>query len=140
MIVIDASVWVSQLIEQDVHFTASRRFLVRVVNDGEGIAAPGLLLAEVAGAVVRRTGQAALGHRAAAHIAATPGMRLLPGQPQLALAAARLAADLQLRGPDATTVAVAQQLNIALVTWDKEQLERAAGVIKTFTPAQLWPE
>ena len=135
MIVVDAGVWVSHLIQQDVHHAASRRWLVTVINQGEGIAAPGLLLAEVAGAVARRTGQPQLGHRAAEHITATPGLRLVSGQRELAVAAASLAAELQLRGPDAMYAALAQHLEIPLVTWDKEQLERAAGVIKTLTPA-----
>jgi predicted nucleic acid-binding protein len=67
-------------------------------------------------------------------VSATPGLRLVPGEPELAILAARLAADLQLRGPDATYVAVAHHLNIPLVTWDKEQLHRAARLIATSTP------
>lgn len=39
---------------------------------------------------------------------------------------------------DAIYVAVAQHLAIPLVTWDKEQLERSAEVVKTLTPAQAW--
>lgn len=136
MIVVDASVWVSHLIEQDVNHVASRRWLVKTIDQGAGIAAPGLLLAEVAGAVARRTGHPRLGHHAAEHISSTPGLRLVPGEPELAVAAAALAADLQLRGPDAIYVAVAQHLAIPLVTWDKEQLERSAGVVKTLTPEQ----
>ena len=136
MIVVDASVWVSHLLAQDVNHAPSRRWLAGVVNEGEAIAVPGLLLAEVAGAVARRTADPQLGHRAAEHVSATPGLRLVPGEPQLALAAAELAADLQLRGPDAVYVAVAQRLNIPLVTWDREQLARTAGVIAAYTPAQ----
>ena len=64
MIVTDASVWVSHLITQEVHHAVSRRWLTAVVHSRSIIAAPALLLAEVGGAVARRTGDAALGHQA----------------------------------------------------------------------------
>ena len=45
-----------------------------------------------------------------------------------------IASDLQLRAGDATYVAVAHQLNLPLVTWDKEQLQRGAILLSTYTP------
>jgi len=136
VIVVDASVWVSHLLQQDVHHSASRQWLSGILQRGEAIAGPGLLLAEVAGAIARRTANPQLGHRAVAHVSSTPGLRILPSEPELAMLAARLAADLRLRGPDALYVAVAQRLNIPLATWDKEQLARADAVIASFTPDQ----
>ena len=135
MIVVDASVWVSYLVEQDVHHTISRRWLADVLNRSEATVAPGLLLAEIAGAVAGRTADPRLAHKAVELVTATPGLRLVTGEPKLAILAARLAADLRLRGPDAFYIAVAHQLNIPLVTWDKEQLDRAARLITTSTPA-----
>ena len=134
MRVIDASVWVSHLLEQDIHHAASRRCLAKSVNQGEIIIAPGLLLAEVAGAIARRSGEPRLGRRAVAHVTSTPGLRLIAGDPQLSTTAARLAADLRLRGPDAQYVAVAQHLDVPLVTWDKELLDRAGAIITTYSP------
>jgi len=49
-------------------------------------------------------------------------------------AAVTIAADLQLRAGDATYVAVAHQLNIPLISWDKKQLQRAESLVSTYTP------
>jgi predicted nucleic acid-binding protein len=48
--------------------------------------------------------------------------------------AARCALDLRLRGADAVYVAVAHSLQVPLITWDREQLTRAAGRIAVRTP------
>ena len=45
---------------------------------------------------------------------------------QRARLTADVAADLRLRGADATYVAAAQELNLPLVSWDREQIERGA--------------
>jgi len=135
MIVTDASIWVSHLISRDVHHAISREWLTRVVRDGIVIAAPGLLLAEVAGAVARRTNDPDLGHRAVDHILSTPNLRLVDQDKALSLAAARLAADLRLRGADALYLAVARQLEIPLISWDEEQIERAVGLVQAVTPS-----
>lgn len=50
---------------------------------------------------------------------------------QLAIDAAT---DLQLRAGDAIYVALAHQLNIPLISWDKEQLQKASTLITTYTP------
>jgi len=62
--VVDASVWVSRLVPQDVHHFASRRYLEERAAAGDPLVAPALLLAEVAGAIARRTGAPELGRRA----------------------------------------------------------------------------
>jgi hypothetical protein len=45
-----------------------------------------------------------------------------------------MAADLQLRAGDASYVTLARQLNIPLVSWDREQLQKAGSLIATCTP------
>ena len=52
----------------------------------------------------------------------------------LVQAAVDAATDLQLRAGDAIYVALAHQMNIPLVSWDKEQLQRARSLIATYTP------
>ena len=42
---------------------------------------------------------------------------------------------MRLRGADAVYVALALLMNSPLVTWDKEQLTRAAPIIETLAPA-----
>jgi predicted nucleic acid-binding protein len=135
VIVTDASVWVSHLISQDFHHAISRRWLTEVVKGGAVIAAPALLLAEVAGAIARRTRDSDLGHRAVKHILSTPGLRLVHTDSELSMLAAQLAASQRLRGADALYVAVAHHLEIPLVSWDQEQTGRVAGLITAYTPA-----
>jgi len=134
MSVVDASVWVSRLVPQDVHHAQSRDWLAQQTANGQPLVAPVLMLAEVAGAVARRTGQVDLGQRAIQTLLRIPGLRLVTLDGRLGLAAARLAADLRLRGADASYVAVAHGLNLSLVTWDEEQRLRSAMLIAVHTP------
>ena len=134
MIVTDASVWVSHLTTHEVHHTVSRRWLTAVVYSNTIIAAPALLLAEVGGAIARRTGDADLGHQAVNHILSTPNLRLVYTDSELGTLAADLAVDQQLRGADAMYVAVAHRLRIPLVSWDQEQVTRASGVVMAYMP------
>ena len=134
MRVVDASVWVSLFVPQDVHHGASRRWLHQYTTDGGVLVEPALLLVEVAGAIARRTGQPALGRRALAQILAFPTVRLLSLDQQLGQAATQMAADYRLRGADAVYVALADQLAIPLVTWDVEQITRGQKGIQVGTP------
>ena len=134
MIVVDASVWVSHLVARDAHHGISRRWLSAVLAAGETIAGPGLLLAEVGGAIARRSGAGELGRRAIDHIRFTPGVRLVNLDADLGLAAAHLAADRGIRGADAFYVALAMALDAPLVSWDREQLTRAEKVIAAYRP------
>jgi predicted nucleic acid-binding protein len=61
-------------------------------------------------------------------------MTLLPVDRQLAQRAAELAAVHQLRGADAVYVAVAAEYGATLITWDTEQLTRAATATQLETP------
>jgi predicted nucleic acid-binding protein len=134
VIVVDASVWVSRFTPPDVHHVASREWLEQQAERGRPVIAPGILLAEVAGAIARRSGRTRLGHRAVASLLRWSPLRLMPIDTLLAEAAASLAADLALRGMDATYIAAAHRLDIPLVTWDREQLERSRSVIKAYEP------
>jgi predicted nucleic acid-binding protein len=132
--VVDASVWVSRLVPQDVHHAASRRWLEEFTGQGGGIVAPVLLLPEIAGAISRRTGAPELAHRAVQQLQRLPTLRLVAVDRRLGQDAGRLAADLGLRGADATYVAIAEQLKIPLFTWDREQSDKAGKRIAVRTP------
>ena len=110
--VVDASVWVSRLVPQDAHHAESRDWLDRQVARGGLLVAPILLLAEVAGAVSRRTGQSRLAKRAVETLLRVPGLRLVAMDRRLGRTAADLAAQLKLRGADAVYVATAEHLNL----------------------------
>lgn len=125
-IVVDASLWVARLVPQDAFHTAVRTWMdARRLEESEFLA-PALLLAEVAGAVARRTGNADLAAQAVEHLEHLPGLRLVEMDRALLDEAALLAAELGLRGADSTYVSVASRLNIPLATLDADQRERAA--------------
>lgn len=134
MIVVDASVWVSRLVPQDVHHVSSRQWFEQYTAGGDRLVVPILLLAEVAGAIARRTGQPDLAHRAVNHLLRLRALRIVPVDRRLGRDAAQLAADLKLRGADATYVAIARRLNIPLITWDEDQQARAEQTITVYTP------
>lgn len=136
MIVIDASVWLSFLLQQDAHHAVTRPWLVERLTNKEPLAAPILLLAEVGGAVSRRLGDTTLGEKAIKRLLAIPTLRLVSIDHALGIEMSRLAAQYRLRGADACYVAVAAELNVPLVSWDQEHLNRTTDLITVYTPAQ----
>lgn len=137
MIVVDASVWVSRLVPGDLHHGPSCLWLGHAVRHGDPLISPAILLAEIAGAVSRGTGEAALGERAVRDVLRIPGVRLVSIDRQLGQEAARLAARLRLRGADAVYVATASLMRVPLVTWDMEQRTRAGVLIAVRTPEEI---
>lgn len=134
MTVVDASVWVSRLVAGDVNHAASRQWLEAYEAQGGRLVAPVILLAEVAGAISRRTNNPRLGHEAAQALQRIRALRLVAVDRRLGETAARLGADLGLRGADAVYVGLAQHLKMPLVTLDKEQQERAGRLVVTQVP------
>ena len=137
MSTVDASVVTSALVADDVHFAVSRPWLQSWVASGNTIYAPTLILAEVAGAIARRTGDPAAGRRGIIRVRRLSTLSLVALDERLAEDAAQLAADLRLRGADAVYVAVARRFGVPLVTWDQEQLQRGAAVVATRPPATI---
>lgn len=133
-VVLDASVWVSRFIPREIHHTTSRLWMERYIAEGGTLVTPALLQIEVAASVARQTGTPALGKAAVAFLNAMRAMRFVPLDTVLVAAAVEVASDLQLRAGDASYVAVASQLNIPLVSWDKEQVARASNLVTTYTP------
>ncbi|MFH2103422.1 MAG: type II toxin-antitoxin system VapC family toxin [Chloroflexota bacterium] len=125
--VLDASVWVSRLVSQDEFHLTVKSWMEMQREAGVQFISPSLLLAEVGGAISRRTGDPELGRRAIGRLENLPGLRLVELDNELIHAAAELAAELGLRGADSVYVAVAHLLNLPLVTFDLEQRQRAAA-------------
>ena len=61
-------------------------------------------------------------------------MELVDFERQQSRLSAQLAAELRLRGADATYVALALERGVPLITWDKEQIERGGLRIEVRTP------
>jgi predicted nucleic acid-binding protein len=131
--VVDASVWVSRLVSTDSHHATTTAWFARQEQEGGCLVVPALMPPEVAGAIARRTHDGRLARRALVALLRLPALRLVALDRRLAELAASLAADLGLRGADATYVAVARRLDLPLVTWDRDQRERARRAVTTKT-------
>lgn len=136
MVVVDASVWVSWLRLPDVNHNASHLWIEHYITKGGMLVAPTLLAieVEVAASISRQTGQIVQAKEAVKSLYSLNAMCVISIDLTLVQTAVDIAADLQLRAGDVTYVAVAHQLGISLVSWDKEQLERSSRLITTYTP------
>jgi predicted nucleic acid-binding protein len=134
-VVVDASVWVSAFMPLDVNHPASRLWLEHYISEGGLIVAPTFLMIEVAAAVSRQARQPAAGRGAVKGLYYVPAMRWRSPDRALFWAEVEVAADLQLRAGDASYVTLARQLNIPLVSWDREQLQKAGNLVATYTPS-----
>ncbi|MCL4868350.1 MAG: type II toxin-antitoxin system VapC family toxin [Anaerolineae bacterium] len=134
MIVTDASVWVSRFLPEDSFHQASRAWLIETATAGVALVAPTIMLAEVSGSIARRTGNEQLGYQIVQQIRQLPTLQLITVDDTLGQLAAQVASSYRLRGADAVYLAVAQRLQIPLVSWDREQLDRAAALVTTYQP------
>jgi predicted nucleic acid-binding protein len=137
MSVVDASVLVSVSYDRDTFHEQSLAWLQRHIGSGAIIVAPLLVLSEVSGPVARQTGEAQQGYHAIQHLRSLPNLYLVPLDENLAESAGRFAAELRLRGADAVYVALAAQLGLPLISWDREQLERGAARASVMRPDEL---
>lgn len=129
MYVADASLWVAKFVINDFYHTASYKWLEQQISLSEVVASPAILLPEVGGAVARRTGDTQLGAHAIAMMRQLPNLQLVSIDVDLAGLSADRAANLRLRGADSLYVALPRRLNVPLVTWDREQLERGSAAV-----------
>jgi predicted nucleic acid-binding protein len=124
-IVVDASVWVARLVPQDVFYKPVKEWISARLEENDQFLAPSLLLAEIGGAISRRT-TPSLGLKVIEQVENLPGLQLVEMENFLLREAANLAAELGLRGADSTYVAVAARLDLPLMTLDIDQMEKAA--------------
>ena len=129
LIVVDASVWVSRLVPKDDGHDKVKRWMDEQREIGNELVSPSLLLPEAAGAIARRT-SSELGAEALLILEDLPGLRLVEMDAALISTAGKLAAELGLRGADATYVAVAAILGLPIATLDLDQRDRAARLVE----------
>jgi predicted nucleic acid-binding protein len=136
---IDASVFINAFVPTEAGHAESHRLLAALQEKAAPIIVPTLVLPEVAAAVARGQNDAELARRFAATLSHLPHLVLVPVDETLAQQAADLAAQHRLRGSDAVYAAVALRFGSMLVTLDRLQLERAAGVVSTRWPVEALP-
>ena len=126
--VVDASVRVSRLVPSDVNHKATVDWFERRGEEGSLLIVPAVMPPEASGAIARQTRDRKLARRAIVRLLRLPTLRIVTVDRRLAEHA-----DLRLRAADATYVAVADRLHLPLVTWDREQRERAKEAVRTVT-------
>lgn len=129
---IDASVFVSAARPSEKLYPVSYGFLQKV--KGEKIFCPTLILAECGAAIARPTGDSALSKKLVALVRRFPGLTQIPLNRSLALRASEIAIENRLRGADAIYVAVAENLDAVLISWDEEMLQRGPASLVTMNP------
>ncbi len=134
MAVVDASVYVALINAHEEAHADAWAWLREVHAGGEEIAAPVILVTEVAAAISRGLGEPALAWRAVQQILSRNVVELVPVAIPMAERAADIAIDHRIRGADALYVALAEHRRDELVTLDRQQLERGAAVIPTRRP------
>lgn len=133
-VVVDTSVWASSLLPNDSNHIAARNWIGQHVSSGGRLVAPILLVVETSATMARLTQNPTLARNAVSQLYSFGLMHLLPLDQALVDEAADLAAQFGLKGMDSFYVAVAKQLGIPLVTFDREQLTRPANIIRTIQP------
>ena len=134
--IVDASVWVSYFLAEDVRHMETVAWLDEMLSSRQSIAVPTLVLPEVAGAIARRSSRPDLGLRAAQQIMEYPFVDLVYPARTITLLATRVAATLPMKGADAIYVAVAKTLERPLVTWDVEQRTRGGLLVSARSPGE----
>ena len=137
MYVIDASVYVGRLRENEPQHAACKGLLGAILARRIAVACPNLVWIEVAAAVRRGTGDPELARAAVAALNRMHGHSYVAMDDALARAAAEMAGERGLRGADAVYVALARRLGWALITLDEEQRRRASGLVQTCSPQEV---
>lgn len=133
--VVDASVWISTVLPDDRFHAISKAWLADQTSPTRGVHLPTFALVEIGGAIARISNNASRARAVLAQIEQIHALRLHDLDAALANEARDIAIDLRLRGADSVYVTLAARLNVPLVTWDNEVLDRAASRITVFTPA-----
>lgn len=134
---VDASVFLNAFNPSEQGHVESKAVLAAMQEDATPIIVPNLLRVEVSAAVSRGQGDPKLAHRFAGSLLRLPHLVVVMLDDRLAATAAGLAADLRLRGADAVYGAVALRFGSALVSRDREQLDRLAEVVPVFHPRDV---
>jgi predicted nucleic acid-binding protein len=134
MAIIDASVYVASINQQEEFHERSITWLRGAIAAKTPLVAPAIFLAEVAAAIGRGQDDVALARRAVALLRSSRLIHLHPVSIALAESAGRIAAERQVRGCDAVYIALAQQLNQPLVTLDRQQARRSSSMIQVIEP------
>ena len=130
-VAVDASVWIAAADTTDTFSGQSRAFLAAAVQHGAQLTIPAFAVAEVACALARKYRNAAVARQLTGSML-TPGQVVhVPIDARLLAISVRLGTGAFLRGTDALYAATAHRTGAALVSWDKELVQRAGALTPT---------
>jgi predicted nucleic acid-binding protein len=136
--VLDASLVVSWLNPTDSNFSRADAWFLQSIEQDQKWIVPALLLTEVA-AAIGRVASSGAASRTIDRLRRVRRLQFMPVSEALAIRAAHVAADQRIKGCDAVYVALAAELDDVLVTFDLEQAEHAAPVVRVVVPESLTP-
>jgi predicted nucleic acid-binding protein len=136
MFTVDASVHINAMNSAEDGFMGSAAFLQRLREQSWPVFSPALLLVEVAAATARANADLRQVFAITRALGNLPGQTWVALDESLAIEAARLAAEVRLRGADAVYAAVATRHRCVLVTRDRQQLERLPQKLTVLTPEE----
>lgn len=132
MIIVDANVWIAAHVSDEPHYHQSRAWLYQKLSRGERIAAPRILLLEIP-AALERTSKASYRTTIIRELNRVH-VRWIPVDDELLEQAIDITTDIRLKTLDCLYVATAEHLNVPLMTWDDEVVQRAAKRIRVYKP------
>lgn len=135
MIVVDASVWISLALPGDANYRNTIAWATHLFDQNIRMSVPSLFLVEFGAAISRRTQSPERAREGVARIERDPVFEIVELDRRLISASAEAAITFRLRGADAVYVALAQQLDIPLISWDREQLDRTSLAVDVLTPS-----
>jgi predicted nucleic acid-binding protein len=127
-VAVDASVWIAAQDPADPFCSQSRLFFSRAVVGGIIVHVPAFARVEVACALARKLRNPLQGERLANLVFQTAGAKEHPVNSVLLAKAVALGTTKFLRGADAMYSATAEIVGCALVSWDKEHLQRTGAL------------
>lgn len=137
---IDANILISAHVPTEAEHPASKRFVEHLQTSKAQLYCPTLMLVEIASALIRTTKNTEQTKHFIHTVELLPNMTLIAIDERFAQKATETAIKTHLRGADAIYVTVAQEYDARLVTWDKEMLARAVGVVQVVNPEQFMAE
>ena len=131
ILVVDASAWIAAQDPKDSFCPASRELLSRALNDQWEIQLPSFALLEVACALAGILKNSAKGRLLAEEVMLKMRVRFIPLDQEFLTRAIDCGTHQFLEGADTLYAALAERTGSALISWDKEHLNRAGGQTPT---------
>ncbi len=134
--VVDACVWVAAFMSRETHHAQAAELVRQLVHLQSRVNLPTLTLAEVVGAIARRSDSLEVAPVIKQFLLSQSWIEQTSIDAALGEKAASIAMRYRLRGADAVYVALAVARKEPLITLDTEILERAREVAEVLTPEQ----